>query len=223
MHIQLISLLRCHSPRVRSHTAATCSVNSFTVHFHPLSYLCQSLHGNSRQFAIGLRTYIHQEIGILTGCFHQIVNQSFCRLIVLVCNLISPHAIHCLARFQWQVTDTLSGKSRLILTGQITLKNLYIFSLERCPVMIITNQTGRLQAVYQRILSGQLPIETGIPVLIPPAVEPYCAYFPVTGQQLRQLVIHKSVIAVPVSRRIRTSGSTPRTPLRSILAIPVYM
>lgn len=47
--------------------------------------------------------------------------------------------------------------------------------------------------------------------------------FPVTGQQLRQLVIHKSVIAVPVSRRIRTSGSTPRTPLRSILSIPVYM
>ena len=32
---------------------------------------------------------IHQKIGILTGCLHQIVNQCLCRFIILVGNLIS--------------------------------------------------------------------------------------------------------------------------------------
>lgn len=129
----------CHSPIVWSNCTASCSINRFTILFHPLSHLCQALYSYRRKFPIRLRADIHQKIGILTGCLHQIVNQCLCRFIILVGNLISPHTIHCFASFQRQTTHLLSGKPRSIFTGQIAFENLDIFSIKRRLMMIIVH------------------------------------------------------------------------------------
>ena len=152
MYIEFISFLCGHSPIMRSNYAASCSIDRFAILFHPLSHLCQALHSYRRKFPIRLRADIHQKIGILTGCLHQIVNQCLCRFIILVGNLISPHTIHCFASFQRQATNLLSGKSRSIFTGQIAFENLDIFSIKRRLMMIVTHQAARLEFVNQSIL-----------------------------------------------------------------------
>ena len=90
-------------------------------------------------------------------------------------------------------------------------------------MMVVPYQTSRLQAMYQRILFRQLPVKIRISILVPPAIEPDSTYRTVVRQQLCQLVIHKSIIAFPVSFRIRPSGSTPCTSPRCVFTIPVDM
>ena len=87
--------------------------------------------------------------------------------------------------------------------------------------MVVPNEASRLKLVYQFILSGQLPIETGVLILIPPAVKPDGAYRPVVGEQLRQLIVHEAVITCPVTFRIGTTRPPTRSSPRAILAIPV--
>ena len=71
------------------------------------------------------------------------------------------------------------------------------------------------------ILLGQLPVEVGVLVLVPPAVEPDGTDGAVLGEQLGQLVVHEAVVGGPVTLRVgATRTATGATP-RSILALPV--
>ena len=212
-----------YSPIMRSNQTASGSINSFTIFRHPLSHFLQALNGHFRKFTIRLRTDVHQQICIFTGSFHQIVNQSFSRFIILICNLVSPHTIHRLTCFKRQMADALSRKSCSILSRQITLEDLNIFSGKRCLMVVVTYQASRLQTMNKCILLGKFPIEIGIDVLIPPTVKPDSADRTIISQQLCQLIIHKLIIALPISFRIGTSGSTSGSSLRSIFTIPVYM
>ena len=221
MHKESVALLGGNAPVVRSHDARSRTIYRFTVCFHPLTHFRQALQGHSRQFTIWLRTDVHQEIGILARRFHQIMNQGFGGFIVLIGYLISPHPVHGFAGFQRQFADVLSRQSRLVFARQITLEHLEILSLERHLMMIIAYHTGGLQPMNQRILFRQLPVEIGIDILIPPAIKPYCAYLAIMGEQFGKLVVHKLVVTLPVTLRIRATGSPARSSLRSILSIPV--
>ena len=199
MHIEFVPFLCSHSPIVRRNHTATCSIDCLSVLFHPLAHLLQTLYCHCRKFSVRLRTDVHQKIGILAGSLHQIMNQCFGRLIVLVGNLIPPHPIHRFTSFQRQVTYILSGEPCRILTRQVTFEDLNILTGKRRLMMIISDQTPRLELMNQSILFGQFPIKVFILILIPPAVEPDSTYGTVVCKQFRQLVIHKLIIAFPVS------------------------
>ena len=89
--------------------------------------------------------------------------------------------------------------------------------------MVISYQAARLQFMDHGILFRQLPVKAGISILIPPSVKPNGSYRTIISQQLCQLIIHKLIIALPISFRIGASGSASGSSLRSIFTIPVYM
>ena len=73
------------------------------------------------------------------------------------------------------------------------------------------------------ILFRQLPIESGILIMIPPTVEPDGTDRSVIGQQLSNLIIHKLIIRFPFSMG-RTSRTTSGPPQRIIIVpVPIQM
>ena len=88
-------------------------------------------------------------------------------------------------------------------------------------MMIVAYKASGLQLVYQLILTRQLPVEIGILILIPPAVEPNGTYRAIVGEQLRQLVVHKLIIARPVAFGVRTACPPTRASPRIVFTIPV--
>ena len=223
MNKETVSLLCSNTPIVRSHDATAGTINGLTVNLHPLSHFCQTLQGNCRQFAIWLRADVHQQVGILTSCIHQVMNQSLGRFIILVGNLITPHAVHGLAGFKRQTADVLTRQSCLILSRKITLESLNILTLERRRVMVVYDQAAWLQAMDKRILLWQLPIEVRILILIPPSVKPDTSHLTVVGKKLSKLIVHKLIVALPVTLRVRATGTSTRSSPNGILAIPVNM
>ena len=223
MNEETVALLGSNTPIMRSHDTATGTIDSFSVSLHPLTHLCQALQCYCRKLTIWLRTDIHQQIGILSSRIYQVMNQSFGRLIILVGNLITPHAVHGLAGFKRQTADVLTRQSCLILSRKITLESLNILTLERRRVMVVYDQAAWLQAMDKRILLWQLPIEVRILILIPPSIKPDTSHLTVVGKKLSKLIVHKLIVALPVSLRIRTASTSTRSSPYSILTIPVDM
>ncbi len=89
-------------------------------------------------------------------------------------------------------------------------------------MVIVTNKTRRLQAVYQRILFVELPVKRHrILVMVPPSVKPYCANLAVIGEQLGELSVHEIVISRPIDLCRVTSCVVTCASLRIILTRPV--
>ena len=141
--------------------------------------------------------------------------------IILIRNLIAPHSIHCLASLQRKFADILSRESCLIFTRKVAFKHLEVLTFERSMMMIISHEAGRLKTVNQCVLLRQLPVKPRVFILIPPTVKPYCSYLAVIGKQLRQLIIHKLIIAFPVTLRIGATSSASGSSPDSIFTIPV--
>ena len=208
---------------MRSHDAATGTIDGFAVSLHPLTHLCQALQCYCRKLTIWLRTDIHQQIGILSSRIYQVMNQSLGRLIILVGNLVTPHSVHCLAGFERQTTDVLTRQSSLILTRKVALECLSILTLERSRMMVVHDQATWLQAMDKRILLWQLPIEVRILILIPPSIKPDTSHLAVVGKKFCKLVVHKLIVALPVTLWIRAAGTSTCSSPNSILTIPVDM
>ena len=88
--------------------------------------------------------------------------------------------------------------------------------------MIVADEAGRLQSVYERVLFRQLPVKGNfVPVVVPHPVKPDAVHLAVTRQQFCELVVHEMVITVPVS----LFRHLPRVPSRAshgiIVACPV--
>ena len=190
---------------------------------HPFAHFLQAVEGGSRKFAIRLGTDVHQQVGILAGGIHEIMYEGLGRLIVLVCYLVAPHAVHGFTGFKGQSANVLSRQSCLVLPRQVALENLDILTFERCLVMIVAHQTTWLQAMNERILLRQLPVKVRVLVLVPPSVEPHGPNLAIVCQQFRELVVHELVIAFPVSLGIGAPCSTSRPSPHGILALPVNM
>ena len=208
---------------MRSHDAATGTINGLTINLHPLSHFCQTLQCYCRKLTIWLRADVHQQVGILTSCIHQVMNQSLGRFIILVGNLITPHAVHRLAGFKRQAADVLTRQSCLILTRKVALECLNILALERSRMMVVYDQAAWLQTMDKRILLWQLPIEVRILILIPPSVKPDTSHLTVVGKKFCKLVVHKLIVALPVTLWVRAAGTSTRSSPNSILTIPVDM
>ena len=223
MNKETVALLGSNTPIMRSHDAATGTIDGFSVSLHPLTHFCQALQGNCRKFTIWLRADVHQQVGILSCRIHQVMNQSLGRLIILVGNLVTPHTIHSLTGFERQAADVLTRQSSLVLTRKVTLECLYILTLERSRMMVVHNQAAWLQAMDEFILLWQLPVKIRILILIPPAVKPDTSHLAVVGKKLSKLVVHKLIVALPVTLRIRTASTSTCSSPYSILTIPVDM
>ena len=138
MYIKDISFACRDSPVVRRYVPSPGAIDAFTVTFQPFPHFLQPLHRCSRQPAIRLRTDIQQEIGIPACRPHKIPYQCFSGFVILVCDLISPHSVHCLAGLQRKAADTLiPGISGGILSREIPFKDLDIFTFKRHKMMIV--------------------------------------------------------------------------------------
>ena len=89
--------------------------------------------------------------------------------------------------------------------------------------MVVANETGGLQTVDEGILLGQLPVEVGVFLVVPPSVKPDGTNLTIVGKQLGQLVVHKLVIALPVALGAGSAGSSSGASPGVVLAIPVQM
>ena len=67
-------------------------------------------------------------------------------------------------------------------------------------MVVVDNQAGGLQAVNQRVELVEPPVEVGVAVLVPDAVEPDGPHLAVVGQQLGELRLHEGEVAVGVLR-----------------------
>ena len=89
--------------------------------------------------------------------------------------------------------------------------------------MVVYDQAAWLQAMDKRILLWQLPIEVRILILIPPSIKPDTSHLTVVGKKLSKLVVHKLIVALPVTLWVRASGTSTCSSPNSILTIPVDM
>ena len=87
--------------------------------------------------------------------------------------------------------------------------------------MVVADEAGWLQTVYECILFGQLPVEIGVLVLVPYAVKPDGIYFSVVGEEFGELVVHERIVALPVALRVGTTRSSACSSPYSVLAPPV--
>ena len=69
--------------------------------------------------------------------------------------------------------------------------------------MIVDYQAAWLQAMDKRILLWQLPVEVRILILIPPSIKPDTSHLAVVGKKFCKLVVHKLIVALPVTLRVR--------------------
>ena len=88
-------------------------------------------------------------------------------------------------------------------------------------MMIITNQTPRLQFVNQCILFSKIPVE--IIRLIPHSVKPDGSDRTVISQKLCQLVIHELGISTPFSMAFPSSVSASPSQRIIVFSCPVQM
>ena len=88
-------------------------------------------------------------------------------------------------------------------------------------MVVVANETCRLQTVYERILLRQTPVERRVDVLIPQTVKPDGTHTAIVGEQLCELVVHESIIRVPVLCLLRTSCAQACAAEGCILALPV--
>ena len=87
--------------------------------------------------------------------------------------------------------------------------------------MVVYDQAAWLQSMDKRILLWQLPIE--IRILIPPSIKPNTSHLTIVGKKLSKLIVHKLIVALPVTLRVRATCASTRSSPNSILAIPVNM
>ena len=92
-------------------------------------------------------------------------------------------------------------------------------------MVVVSDETCRLQAVYHRILFVKLPIERySVLVAVPLAVEPDSSYLAVLGKKLSQLFVHEIVVCRPVLVvSVAPDNFLPRTSERVLVTCPIQV
>ena len=197
------------------------AVNRFAVLLQPRAHAFQSFEGGGRQFAIGLRTDVEQQVRALTGRTHKEAYELFYRLVVLVFHLIAPHAVHRLARFERQFSHFLPRQSGSVLARHVALKDLKVLAGKRRLVVVVAHEARRLQAMNERILMVQLPVKRhAVLIVVPPAVKPNGINLAVVRKQFGELRVHKVVIALPIGLAFPTRAAA-RATARIVLPRPI--
>src|ERR1035441_5707351 len=87
--------------------------------------------------AVGHGANIEQEVGVITGCLHKILNQLPGGFEMVVVTVATPRVVHRLAGFKRQSSDfRLAAKTGGVPTRQILFEHLKIFAVERLQMMI---------------------------------------------------------------------------------------
>ena len=201
VQIQRTVLLGADAPLLRFDVAGIGAVDGLAIGRGPFAQLLQTLQSHGRQFAIGLGTYVHEQVGTLARGVDEQTDDVGSALVFVVYNLVAPHAVHGLACFQRQTAHLggMLGKTAGHLAWQVALENLDVLTLERCAMVVVTHKTSRLQLVYEFVLSRQFPVKGyGILFVVPPTVEPDRADIAILGEQFGQLGIHEVIVLLPV-------------------------
>ena len=143
--------------------------------------------------------YVEQQVSTLARCADEQAEQCLGALVVLVNELVTPHAVHCLTCLKWQAADFLAAEAGLVLAWNVTLEYLDVLTRVCGIVVVVTDEARWLEFVDERVLLVELPVEWGwILVTVPLSVEPDGADFTIVCEQLGQLLIHEVVVCRPV-------------------------
>lgn len=77
------------------------------------------------------------------------------------------------------IADEVGIETRSVLTGQIALKRLYVFTGPWCLMVVGNDERGWLQLMDERLGLGKVPVGVR---LVPHTVEPYAADGAVVGE-----------------------------------------
>ena len=120
-----------------------------------------------------MRSDVEEEVRALGSSACQKANELRGGFIVCVAHLVAPHSVHRLAGFKREAADFLSGKPRFVFARHVALKELNVFAGEGRQVVVVANQTSRLEAMDEGILLCELPIKRhGVAVVVPHSVKP---------------------------------------------------
>ena len=198
---EAVLLLGGDAPVVRADKPAPCAIDRLAILAHPFAHLFQALEGGLRQAPVGLRADVHEQVRVHAGRLHQVMDQLLGRLVILVGDLIAPHAVHGLAGLQRQVEADLLAfrEAGRVLSGQVALEDLDVLAGDGRLVVVVADQAAGLRLMDAAIDAGEAPVEIRIVALVPFPVEPDGVHFAVVGEQLVQLVVHKGVIVFPLA------------------------
>ena len=97
---ELVAALRAHAPIMGCHESSARVIDGCAVLFEPFSDGMKAVECQSGQVAIGFRSDVEQQIGILSGRTYQHLDKRFGRFIMVVGDGIAPMVVDGLARFQ---------------------------------------------------------------------------------------------------------------------------
>ncbi|EJX02685.1 hypothetical protein EVA_09209 [gut metagenome] len=141
---------------------------------------------------------------------------------MLVRNAIAPGIVHRQAGLQGKLADILAAQTIGILAGKVLLKDLNILARIGLAMVVVGNNTLRLELVDHGILLVELPVERGLVlIMIPPSVEPNAIDTTIVGEQLAELVVHEGVVATPVLLVRGTTEFLARAAERIVETMPV--
>ena len=102
----VIVALGC-SPGLGGKGTALGAVDGLAVFSHPCPYFSEAVESCGRKSSAWLRPDVEEKIGAKSGGLYKIAYQRIRVLVILVHDLVSPHAVHCVACFQRQPADVL--------------------------------------------------------------------------------------------------------------------
>ena len=97
---ELVATLCAHAPIMGCHEPSARVIDGCAILFEPFSDGLEAVERQSGQVAIGFRPDVEQQIGILSGCTYQHLDERFGRFIMVVGDVIAPMVVDGLARFQ---------------------------------------------------------------------------------------------------------------------------
>jgi len=203
VHVDFVFPLSSHSPVSRRDRAAASSVNRLSVFREPLADLAETCGELRIDFAVGVGTDVHQQIGVVSGGADDAALDFSGAFVVAVSDVESPVVVQRVGHFERKFrADVVGVESGGVLAGEVMLEGLHVFTGAGRLVMIGNDQRCRLKFVDQCVGFFEVPVGVG---LVPHAVEPDAADRAVIRQKLRELAIH---IVVEISVEVAVVGAS---------------
>ena len=219
--VDLVAPAGRDAPCARRHGPGLRAVDRLAVLPQPGADSREAFQSRRGQRPVGLRADIEQQVPSASRSPREVADEFVRRFVAPVRDPVSPRAVHRLARFERQAAHGLPRESRRVLARQVAFEGLHVLALERREVVVVHHQAGRLQRVDQSVQFVQAPVEPGIFVLVPHAVEPDCPHRAVLREQLGELRLHEVEIGLRILLFGRTSRAAPRAAARGVLPPPV--
>ena len=150
VHVDFIAFLGRDSPGTGNNRAASRTINGLSVFFQPSAYFLEPGQEFGLDFPIRHGTDIQQEIGVVSGCSHQILNQVFGAFVSFISEVETPRSVEGLTCFEGQIADfRILIEPGGVGPRKVFFEHLEILSGEGAPVVVGSDERLRLEWLAQ--------------------------------------------------------------------------